>query len=630
MRRSYSFCGICSVSAILLIFLTAGPELRAELPPPPDPGEMPEVCDIPEAVEFDAEMMEADASVSTAPEIPSLLGDSIAFIIPPPKSGSQWLWEKWTKDEKTEYLTQTSRILSNLGAKIVKFSPELNLAVFSWDTVEPKLMEYDFTWADIVTGILKKSGLEPVIMMSSYNHRDHESTTMLPVNIKGYYDYIEMMVDRYDGDTDFYFTSGDNYPDINGSGTVNTADWEADKEEKLKWADDHRVLFFEIERDPFLLKEKYNISETEYGQLLLMTYDKIKEFNENAQVLTAAINLKNRTKNAFLSVFSAIKKTDKGHLDIAQVILEGGESDFLGNEILVNAKNFKAWMKDLGYDKEKFWISGFQLGALPGTGEFGKCKDSRCSEQTQAEQIVKVITGSLALGYEKILYGQTVEITYEGKNYPFEHTGIMKRAFEDLTSEIQVRGAYAVFSFLQEKLSGISPDDISEVLNPPANTRIFKIINEDGIRYLMWYDWITEVPSGSDYGDKIKIISLTDIPYESVNIYELWPESYDSKLHPSDFSASFEFKMENRKISDSTLEIKLKRAPVLIMKHETMVSDDSVNDVQETIPSDNTVEIVEKDKSGGCIAGWTIAPTAYHGLLIIMFLLLIVRPFRGR
>lgn len=547
------------------------------------------------------------------------LGEGGGFFIPPAINNNT----AWSDDEKFKFIELSAKVYRGAKVKFVRFHPDTAAKIFSWGGVEDEYGAWKFIFADKIVGLLNQFGIEPIITVCVENPKEQPQNQIIPKDVAKFKEYLKLLVERYDGDGDFGLTMGSAYPDINGSGEVNTADWEALQEDKIQWAKKHIVRFFEIERPLDYLEKENGVNPSDYVTLVKLSSPVIRESNKNAKIFLSPINLKDLTKGVFNNRYGFIKDAPS-LVDGATLLLFFDGNDLSVKEYSEKIKEVKKWFNEIGGENLLLWIGGVNFGAKPSTADItnptkGFCNLKICSEKSQAEQIVKIIFRSFIEGYSKFLYYGFMEEIYNNNYYPYEHGGVVHRIFNE--NIINVRASYAVFSFLSGFLSESIEWNFTEIPSLPPNTYGVKGSHGSEEIFVLWYDWSREVGKDEDYTGLKKEVKLTGLNFTLADITQLYPDSYDIKLSDIDFEAMFKFSSYSRKVENGNLTITLERAPFLIRQHGEAMEEDKkeIEEIKEIVE--------EKVKEGGGKCGCNFNGSFNPSQLIVFvaFIIFIIR-----
>lgn len=466
------------------------------------------------------------------------LGASRALVLPPEAPYDLSNQTSLSEAERTRWLALFGRYADMcvaLGLQTVRVGAEPP-DLFSWGSIEPAPNTYHLLVADLFVEALVARGLEPVLPLSSRADWDHATTTRIPDDKNRYRDYVRLLVERYDGDLELGVPPGEEYPDITGDGSVSIADWGSTEAEKQAWATGHRVTWWEVgDRET---------PSAELGPLVQLTRPVMTEVSEEARLLLGGA-LAGGGKGAF--------KARVGSLDpklVGEVLVDavGLEVDSPGEglatlAVMDDLRDTFGWLGEVGLGDVPVWLTSVGAGATPPEeGTTGPCGDPRCSERTQAAQLVKLIVQSLETvpvqvpggfedrRFERVLLREPIEHGQGGPDGDWTGGGLLTLAEGDpATAPMLVRPAWATVARLAVILSDLEPDAVKRTVTFPDTTtrRVYGIRTATGVTVTVaWYNWDLDL-QGAPYDGRFLKVKVTGIEGQAARVTTLYPASID-------------------------------------------------------------------------------------------------------
>ena len=521
--------------------------------------------------------------IARAAEPASFLGVSRGLIVPKSAPYDVESQSSLTEGERAHWMGLFGRYLDiygGMGLKTVLVGEELP-DLFSWGSVEPKESSYRFLVADLLVEAAGSRGLTLVLPLSSRAAWDHDDTTLIPQKKPEYKEYVRLLVERYDGDLDFGVQPGEEYPDITGDGTVGIADWGAGDDEKQAWADTHHVTWWRLGSDPLAAEQEHGVPVSDYASLVLLTRPVVLEANPDAKLMLAAVHVGEETKAGFMARMEPLRASVLGEpqFDAATVLIDGPGSGLSALEVMESMRDVFAWLEALDYGQTPVWVGGIAAGAapLPTDSDVGPCGDPRCDEQSQAQQLVKLVVQSLEQvtvqvsgGFEKrafarVLLREPVEHGPGGLDGDFLAGGIFTLDGGDPALDpISVRPAYATVARLAQALEGIEPGGLVRVASFPDTTvkRVYEVHRDgDVVAYVLWYNWEQDIIDAA-YDGRFLRVDLTGLAAPAVRVTPLFPTQVDDVLTGT--GAAHTFDEEVLPVVDGAVSVDVRQDAVLV------------------------------------------------------------------
>lgn len=391
------------------------------------------------------------------------------------------------------------------GVDRVVLAP-LAAEVSSWGAVEKvkptpgkPFGRFDFFVLDAIVEAFDGDAVLVVSARAAWDHAAGEA----PKDRAAFKEYARALMERYDGgDTSFGVADNDDsYPDIDGSGKVTSADFEASSEAKLAWARAHRVAAFQVEtellqpggRDDYakVFGDVMAVAEGVDVPIWLAPFPATIPQADFAARVAPLVGAGEDAPDAIVvSVAGAgADPTVAGALDAVRKLLKSLANTGYSGDLLVGGASF-----------------GWRAGA-------GGCEE-RCDEAMQAEQAAKLIAGSAASGAKGLLYDGVLEKADDP-------TGAGLAAIDAGVAGAtpRRRPALAVARIVARALGPKSAETATKVASTHA-VRSATCTGEEAA--VVWYDWTLEVGPGQPYQDLVKRVSI-DLPFDSVRSALLGP-----------------------------------------------------------------------------------------------------------
>lgn len=460
-----------------------------------------------------------------------LVGASRALVLPPEAPYDLENQTSLNEAERARWLSLFGRyadlyVALGLGAVRVGAEPP---DLFSWGSVEPEPNKHRLLVADLFVEALVARGIEPVLPLSARAAWDHDASTRLPKDKGRYKDYVRMLVERYDGDTDFGVPPGEEYPDVTADGSVSIADWGATEAEKQAWATAHRVTWWEV--------GDRGTPDAEVGPLVQLTRGVMREASDDVRLVVGGMTPS--SKGVFLARVGSLDPSVAGELlvDAVSVEQDSPGAGLAALAVMEDARESFLWLGQAGLGGVPVWLTvgaGAQGGA-------GPCGDPRCSERTQAAQLVKLMVQALETvpvsvpggfenrRFERVFLREPVEHGAGGIDGDWSGGGLLALAEGDpATAPLLVRPAWATVARLAPLLSDLGPDAIKRVLTFPdtATRRVYRIEAASGATVVAWYNWDLDLLD-APYDGRFLRVTVTGVDGEAVRVTGLYPTSID-------------------------------------------------------------------------------------------------------
>jgi len=383
--------------------------------------------------------------------------------------------------------------------------PSLTAAMTSWGAIEPdEDMGYGRYRFESLDSVVEAFSGKVVLVLSASNQWDHEGNGPTD-DRETFKEYVDAVVERYDGDSEFGVPEQDpSFPDIDHSGQVTPADWEASAGEKKAWAVEHLVAAFMVEKE---------VPDDPQGSGYVTVMEDVIEAavaaDPDVHVWPApfGVNRFNGAKlQGLLGQFAGEDGPVKG-LSAVFLTLPVSKGDPTGQSGMADFTTVLEWLDGGGFrpgdiDGVQVILGGIKAGYGPPV-----CESDQCNEQLQAESLVKTIALAVANGADAVALDGMIAV-HEGPS------GGNDVAVLDLTAEpptLTPRPALMTALAASRSLKPGTTTSESPTLIPA--TRMVRSEPCEGIRTTVaWYDWTLEVSPGHPYRDLTKVVDVDADP----------------------------------------------------------------------------------------------------------------------
>lgn len=538
--------------------------------------------------------------------------------------GMNWFPEGYTTDklalmgptEMADYAGVWADAYEAMGVDRVVLST-LARDLSSWGAVEPEGgRSYGRYQMEVLDAVIRAFRGKAVVVLSSENPWDHEDMG-LPTDRTSFSEYARAVVERYDGDMDFGSLTDPSYPDINYSGVVNTADWEATPDEKQAWADAHRVHAYMVEGE--LPEDPGDYYTTVLEDVLAAAL----KADKTVQVWIAPIPLGAFGKaklTGWLGPFAG----DAGPADgLASILatLPFEPYDITAQAGMEDLEDLGTWLGELGFKPGD--PDGVELilgGLRPGYG-LPACPSPQCDDRSQTENLVKALSLAAVNGADAVSFDGLLED-------PDDPTGFALATMNPLDSPplLDLRPALPAVPMLARILGGA--DAPVRINTPVTSTQVVQGTPCDGvIATVVWYDWTLEVGKDKPYGDLSKALEIDLVPALSRAFPLDIPDPEPQALDAGDLMAATLSESNLIPLDEGGFRLTIGREPVLVMTLEdgwgVAEATETAPEAVEEIPVPDQAETDDDAGGGGsCAAGFGNTPGGPVVLAGLMALLL--------
>ncbi len=362
-----------------------------------------------------------------------------------------------------------------------------------------------------------------------------------------YQNFVEKMVERYDGDDDYgcalsapdCYKKGDNqYPE---SKVI-----ESFKKNPIKYWQVCNQLYDACKED---CKNNYALS---FAIAQEKTYKGVKTADGSAYVLIAG----DSSKDLYPEVF---KKLNGKYIDIVD-LHRFGKYDWHNPK--KDFDSLKTSLQSSGFDisKLRFWIT--ETGTYSGDPSRGKEDLPYQSEKQQAEGLAKAYISSLSYGIEKIFWAWNIVEGFQRDCGIFDYTGLVYDGCDCVNNKYSCglnigydqgkdvkKLSYYTYKKMVEVLEGSDWDNI-QTIQESDGIYIYKFIKNNKPIWVAWNDNSAE-----------KQITISGITSSQVKITEAVPK-YESGKDVTDYNIAFE--TETKSVQNAKISITLGDVPVFV------------------------------------------------------------------
>ena len=286
--------------------------------------------------------------------------------------------------------------------------------------------------------------------------------------LEAYRAHLAAVVERYDGDADFGVVgSALNYehPDVDGSGQITVADWNAPAAEKLAWAQRHAMSWLEIGDRPLEAERAGLVAVADYAAQLAAAREVVAAAGAAVPVMLAAVSMGDQAKSQFTARMEGV---GADAFAVAAADLRGLEPDHSQQAQALASAKLGAWLDGLGWDAVERWVGAFSVPL--------KCAGGGCTEQTQAASLVKLVVLAGLDGAETILFAEPFG--------PASQADVLVELGED-GEVVRVRPAAAVWQRLAERLGAQGSGALSRLTGLPQHVHGARVGSD---AWVLWYD----------------------------------------------------------------------------------------------------------------------------------------------
>jgi len=366
--------------------------------------------------------------------------------------------------ENKEVVTSTINRLRSLGVHWLRPG---TICGPGWSEVEPEEGKFDFSKLDFVLEKAAENGMNVVgAHISSFVRWDNpfqfRNKQRIYKKRAHFIRYVKTVVERYDGDIEFGVKETDHaYPkcDFNGNGKF-------EDQEKKEWADNHKILYWEVLNEPILF---FNGPPDDYFEIIRTAYKTIKEIASQCRVLNAApTDLPSQKEENFFTEW--IKRGGYDYFDILNLHIYSFDTTKLINQYKTILTTYCPACAD-----REIWVT--ETGA-PSWHRIG-----RASPERQASEVVKRYVLAFANGVSKLFWHRIDDGPIIGKR---EVDDFSKFGLFDYP-ERKPKPSYFALKLLLEKIDSFSSvETLQTEENEKDEIFLFRFEKNSNSIYVMW------------------------------------------------------------------------------------------------------------------------------------------------
>ncbi|MFH1585511.1 MAG: hypothetical protein ABIB79_01965 [archaeon] len=420
--------------------------------------------------------------------------------------------------------------LNDLGLGIERLTTD---QVPIWINVQPtRTSNFNFTkYDDLYKRFTEQTGVKLFLTLRHYTYWDQNQChpdrvgPMYPCDMNLYLNYLNAVIERYDGDLDYGCSQS--APDCYVVGDRQYPDWTALNQPSIKYWQ----LANELGNINFWADTPEN-----YSILLNITYQTIKQLCSNCKLAIGGQASGAPTTDYYdIEVFyeTMLKNATNPSFDIIDLHMynKKGYYNLFNNRL----SHYKTVLTEEGFNLNdiKFWST--EMATF--SGEFWDVVGYQ-TEEDQASELIKRYIEPFYLGVESIHWGRILERGDECNLFAFHGLIHNPLAPENCTGSPIGYGlnhkklSYYTYKLLIEKLTNSS---VNIEKNSSDNVYVYRFDKSGKPVYVVWWDWF------EDIGESKNItLDLIGFPTNQAKITEAVPNSVDgSSLDLIDYPTFF-------------------------------------------------------------------------------------------
>ncbi len=552
-------------------------------------------------------------TIGALAQSPTALAD-MGFVLSGIHHAPAAVWDAMSDDARIAFLEQRADLAVAMGSdslRVGDVAPQIwTAAGLGADTSSGRWM-----WADKVVSIFAQRGLKLVVVVPD----------IVDSGLTAYQNFIEALAERYDGDTDFGVAMVDNnrdFPDIDDTGAITSADWGAPAGQLQQWADAHVIDAIEVGNRPYDAEQAGQAEVGDYGTQLKSAAAAIRSSGSAVKVMLAGTVTDEQSASAFAARLGAV---DPGLFDRANAHLLESTKDPSGEDVAQALDDFSQWLDAADHAQAERWVGAFAAAADPA----GPCGSWPCDDRMQSATLSKAALFALAEGYTHFGYANPVEAvgTDADASMPVA-TGLLtfeaNAGSDPLTAPIKTRLSYATWMRLQEVLAGVTAADVQKVAQLGPNITGYALGDQG---WMLWYDWTKETTPGSGYDGSLRGATLKGLPADALSVVasSMVPVSVGGTVG-ADFTAAIEWETRVYPVSNGEATVEVGSDVVWVKSSSDPVGVDA-GPVEDVEPGpEATMDLgptAPPDESGCAISAapwadrgwWWAIPIAFLALL---------------
>jgi len=405
--------------------------------------------------------------------------------------------------------TAWARAYAAAGVDLVAL-PSLADAITGWGALSPvkpvpgqTFGRYDGDVLVALDAIVEAFDGRAVLVLSALCAWDHDQG-VVPVDRKVFQDYVKAVVERYDGDTQFGVPAQDpGYPDIDGTGKVTPADWEAPDADKKAWAARHRVAAYMVESG----SAPAGAARGDYAGIFGAAAEAAPAASKDVVLWMAPFDAPSMSKGEWNERFGALAPAGGagGRVAVAVVSVPQLTADPTGEAAAQAFEGARKWFADASFAPGEAGGVTLVFGGIRtchAGGQDAACKSLQASDDAQAEQVIKALALAATAGAGMA--------AFDGLFDPVSPQGSFGLGTLDLAATpaaLTPRPALATMGVAARVLAPAGKA-VEVPTGVPSTHVVQSAVCAGETDVLAWYDWTLEVGPGEPYGDLIKAVDL--------------------------------------------------------------------------------------------------------------------------
>ncbi len=324
------------------------------------------------------------------------------------------------------------------------------------------------------------------------------------------------------------------------------------------------IRYWQVENEPNI---SFVRSRTGYADLQRITYEAIKEADQQAQVIMGGVAGNTGMIDMNDTYFEPILPALGGkYLDVFDVHFYG---DAKGGTLLADAqkrllgyRDFKtvhAYFRNLldknGYSKVPIWVT--EMGTFSGTAKLGPMTLTQ-TEADQARDLLKRWVYPLSLGTGKIFwaFGLTEGFSQWDDDF-FDHTGLIYTARDGMHQNGEKKLGYYTHKKMTEMLEGSGWNNIQTV-QESGNVYVYKFTRNGIPIYVAWWDYFNDPAYAQGM---TRPATIAGLPGARATVTEAVPK-FSSGREVTDYNTAFQ--QEVLTVANGTVTLNLGANPVFV------------------------------------------------------------------
>jgi len=444
-----------------------------------------------------------------------------------------------------ETLESTMTYIHDLGVKWIRPS------IF-WGDVETTENVYTLGWLDSIAVTLYQENLSAIWTLYPYNTWDYpkrDPPSDLPYNEEAYQRFVQIVVERYDGDLDFgcSLAKGIAQPSLETIQAIQRNPWNT-------WE-----VMNEPDLEGFFMPSNEKNRAEDYFHILSLSYDAVKAAGEENQVLIGGLAAlhHNRSKMTFASsknlqdFIPYIQQESNRIFDTLNIHCYGPFHDRFSQSVFIDRIHY---FQDIIGQEKKIVITETGSSSMQPIGDDPSTiinADENYSEKTQAQDLIKRYVLSLASNVEPILFYSLIDAPPICPQAPKAceilrwggHCGLLHN---NGTKKL----SYYTYKLLVDYFEDCEWDTITRTY-ATDNVYAYRFMKNQSACYIVWWDYFNDSRINEE---TISIVMPIDLDgtiriTESVPEYETGFQLAASLQQYPDFFKKNEAEIDNGQIA---------------------------------------------------------------------------------